>query len=236
MPPKPCPPRLKRLIKRVNAGSADEAHALRQILRAFHARRQNKGADTIAIQSLSEITINLTEYKVTVVSELAKALDEIDSWRVVDSIRECVHPTCSQIFWAGRADKEACDKHAQQWRKTRQRRKERENQAEAHARREEAQLKRTITRLSPTAHAVISAIMANQKRVFLNIDDSAASYLYGTVLHVPSRYIVRQTLTMLVRRGYLDYFEDVNHNEDRYSPRQKLIDLWSSMQRKPTDE
>jgi hypothetical protein len=229
MPPKLCPPRLKKLIRRVNAGSTDEAHALRQILRAFHDRQQNKGSETFAVKSQSEITINLTNCKVSVRDELALALAEINSPSMVGRIRECAHPECSHLFWAGKAGKEACDRHAEQWRKRRQRRNEKKKRAEINLEREEAQLRKTINGLSRTAVAVIRVIMADRRRLFESIDGWALSYLRGSVIKVPTRYIVRQSLTKLVKDGYLTYRPDVNPEEDQYEPTEKLRTLWSTM-------
>ncbi len=229
MPPKQCPLRLQRLIKRENALPASDPHPLRQILKAFQAKRQNKGPETFAVKFPSEVTINLTDCTVAVRNDLALALAEIDLPAMVDLIRECPIPICRRLFWAGRADKVACDAHVGQWRKQEDRRKKKQTQAETDREREEARLRKTISRLSRTAVAVITVIMADRRRVFESIDNWACYYLRGSVRKVPSRFIVRQTLTMLVKEGYLTYQADVDPDEDQYEPREKLINLWTEM-------
>lgn len=222
MPPKPCPKRLERLI-------ATDPTVLRPILRALQDRRQKKGPETFAVESPSRVTMNLDNYSVTVRSELALALAEIDSPNIVELIRECA--VCQVIFWAGRIDKQACDRHVGQRRKGKQRRKQKEEQAKAGkqvAERQRAQLKEeSVKGLSRTAVALLNAIVIKGHRIFYEIDNEAWSELKQIPgFRVPQRYVIRRTLTMLVHRGYLRHDERAESHEDRYEPRQKLIDLW----------
>src|SRR5262252_2445039 len=170
MPSKPCPPPLRRLIKSENALPAGEPHPLRQILNAFKAKKQNKGPDTFAVKSISDVTINLTNCTVTVRNDLALALAQIDSPDTIDLIREC--PIGAHLFWAGRTDKVACDAHVARWRQSEYRRKKKERQSDIRRENATAQLRKTITGLSRTAVALITVIMARsyQHRVFHEID------------------------------------------------------------------
>jgi hypothetical protein len=225
MPPKPCPNRLKRLI-------ADEPHTLKLILHALRDRRQNKGAETFPIQSMSQVTLDFTDYSVTVRSELALALKEIDLPADLDLIHEC--PICHDLFWAGRIDKEACDKHAEQWRKSRQRRKEKAIAAIQAAERADAQLRKELQSLSPTAVALLNAIVIGGEKVFYKIDEAAWRELknHPAVRRVPPFRIVHRTLTMMVNRGYLRHnpHRDDFH-KDYYFPEQHLVEAWTEIRR-----
>ena len=98
----------------------------------------------------SEVTINLVSARITERSDLELALQDVgdDLPNLVDLIRECPESTCGQLFWAGRSDKKACDKHIGLLRKRRNRRdiKNREKQkkadAKADAKRVEAESRR----------------------------------------------------------------------------------------------
>lgn len=230
MPPRPCPLRLQRLINRENALPASEPHPLRQIRRAFQDKKKGKGWETFVVGFPSDVTINLTDCTVRVQNELALALADISSPDMIDMIRDC--PVCGDLFWAGRAEKEACDRHKEQWRKQRQRRNEKRKQAEVDSERDAAQLEKTIRGLSKTATAVIIAIMAGHCRLFHNIDQEACYGIGQTSWErIPSSYVVRQTLAMLVKRGYLEHYPAGNPLEDRYEPEDKLSELWAAVQR-----
>lgn len=203
---------------------------LRSILRALRHRQLNLGADTFAVESSCTVTLNLVDYNVTVRSELALALKEIDP-NSFDLIRDCLK--CRRLFWAGRIDKKVCDKDAGKWRKARQRQrlKAEGRQAEQDAaERQHAQLKaEAVNRLSRTAAAALNAIAIEGKRIFWEIDDAVWRELKADPLvrRVPNAHIVRRTLTMLVTRRYLRHIERAGQpRKDRYEPRQKLIDLW----------
>jgi len=203
---------------------------LRSILRALRHRQLNIGADTFAVESPSSVTINLVDYTVTVRSELAIALREIEP-SSLDLIRDCLK--CRRLFWAGRIDKKVCDKDAGNWRKAKQRRRQRAEGRQAEqdaAERQHAQVKaEAAKRLSRTAVAVLNAIVIEGKRIFLEIDVAAWRELKANPLvqRPPNPHIVRRTLTMLVRRGYLRHIERAGQpRKDRYEPRQKLINLW----------
>lgn len=234
MPPKSCPLHLQRLIDRENALPASDPHPLRQILKAFRARRQNKGPETVAVQSLSDATINLIDCTVTVRNDLALAFGDIDSPDTVDLIRACA--TCGDLFWAGRADRWTCSRHLMQWRQKEYRRKKKQSQAETKRERTEAQKRKTIASLSRTAVALITAIMVGGYRVYWEIDNQACYYLRQIpVKKVPSNRIVRRTLTMLVKQGYLTYSPNVDPTEDRYEPDDELTDFWREIQRNRKD-
>ena len=185
MPSKPCPRLLQRLIDRANESS--KPHALTLILRAIQDRRQNKGPETVVVESISQVTINLTDYSVTVRNELDLALREIDPADKIDLIREC--RVCGHLFWAGRVDKEVCGKHAELWRKRNQRQKKEEEKAKATQLAIEAERRKVLKTLSRTAAAVLNAIILDGNRVFHRIDNEAAVELKEnpSVRRVPSR-------------------------------------------------
>lgn len=240
MPPKSCPLHLQRLIDRENELPATDPHPLRQIRKAYQAKKQGKGPDTVAIDSRSLVTFGLIDCAVTVQNEIAVALAEIDSPRMVDLIRDC--RVCGDLFWAGRGDKWACRKHVARWRKREYRQKQRGKREEIRAAEATATIQKTIRELSPTARAVITAIMSgyHQARVFEDIDWYACYELRQSremkliaMERIPTTFIVRQTCDMLVRRGYLTYHESARAREDRYEPTDKLFTLWAAMTGRP---
>lgn len=218
MPPTRCPKRLQRLIDA-------EPHVFRLILRALQDRRQNKDLDTLVVDSVSQVRINLDNFKVTVRTELELALNEIDPPAAIHLIREC--PECRCVFWAGRDDKKACGKHLGTIRKRKQRQKTKVEQAKTEEQ-VRAQRKEEVVRgLSRTAVALLNSIVIHGNRIFWEIDNQAWTELKQIPgFRVPQRYVIRRTLTMLVDRGYLRHDERAESHEDRYEPRQKLIDLW----------
>lgn len=230
MPPTPCPARLKRLIARAN--ESDKPHALRLILRALRDKQQNKGPDTFAVESPSRVTIDLTNYSTTVRTELADALAEIDPPDKIHLIREC--RICALVFWAGRDDKQACDKHAEQWRKSEQRRRKREEQAQEEKEAAERKIRKELRGMSRTTVALLNAIVFANQRVFYKIDYEAWVELdeNPSVLRAPNRRIVRRTLTMLVDRGYLRHEPQDDPLEDYYLPQRKLLNHWAEIHRK----
>lgn len=232
MPPKRCPVRLQRLIDRANESS--KPHALTLILRAIQDRRQNKGPETVVVESMSQVTVNLTDYSVTVRNELDLALAEIDPPDKIDLIREC--RVCGHLFWAGRVDKVVCNKHAEQWRKSKQRSKKKADEAKAEKEATERKIKKELEGMSNTAVAVLNAIVFAGERVFYKIDFKAWEELdeNPSVRRVPNRRIVRRTLTMLVDRGYLTHEEQGDPLDDYYLPRKKLLDYWDEVRDRPT--
>lgn len=224
MPPKLCPTRLRRLIAEANGKPIDTSHPLRLILRALKDKSQNKGPDTLPLQSMSLVTINLTDYSVTVRNELAIAIKEIDPPDRINLIREC--QKCPLLFWAGRVDKVACDKHAEQWRKSKQRTKQKAEQAQAEKEASERRIRKELKGMRRTAVALLNAIVIGKERVFWKIDNEAYIYLKQSPLvrRVSNERIVRQTLKMLVDRGYLSHEPHGNPREDRYFASKKLLD------------
>jgi hypothetical protein len=204
---------------------------LRQILRALQERRENKGADTVALSSMSRVTINLTDYSINVHSELASALKEINPPDKIHLIREC--QTCPRLFWAGRVDKVACDKHAGKLRKSKQRKKEKEDRAKAEKEASDRKIRNQLKRMSRTAVALLNAIVFKGERVYWKIDTAAYWELKDNnlVLRAPNYRIVRQTLTMLVDRGYLRHEPQGDPAEDYYLPQRKLLNHWSEIRR-----
>ena len=79
--------------------------------------------------------------------------------------------------------------------------------------------------MSRTAIAVLNAIVFGNEHVFWKIDNEAYIYLKQSplVMRVPNRRIVRQTLTMLVDRGYLSHEPHGNPLEDQYFAEKKLL-------------
>jgi hypothetical protein len=224
-----CPPLLKKLIKRVNSSKSGENDALRLIARAFAAKRQKKRIHTVAVQTSTEIIISLQDGTFRATNELIQALDEIESPNHIELIRECRR--CPVVFWAGRADKEACDKHLVAWRKQRQRAKA--LKAETQRQKKKALLANKPLRWSKrsnTTKAVISAIM-NQRRVFWRIDNWVVSELrWQLKAPVTNRRIVRQCLNALVKEDFLTYHPHPQ-DEDSDEPRDPLEDRWAPTQK-----
>ena len=159
--PTPCPSRLKELIALANLEpDSDTRKHLQVIARAFRAKRQGKPtppAIQIEIQQL--ITVSLSDGAIqTPGGELESALDLIDPPGNIQLVREC--PKCLEIFWAGRKDKEACDKHVSWWGKREWRRKGREKaERRARAKARRAKSKSRVERpLSKTSLMIIEAI------------------------------------------------------------------------------
>lgn len=226
MPPTRCPARLRRLIAQANEKPIDPSHPLRLILRALQFKRQNKGPDTFAVDLISTVTVNLIDYSITVRNELARALEEIDPPTRIHLIREC--QVCSQLFWAGRVDKTVCDKHAEQWRKSRQRIRERADKARAEKEATERQIRNELKAMSRTAVAFLNAIVFGNERVYWKIDNAAYWELKDNPLvrRVPNDRVIRRTLAMLVARGYLRHVPHGDPTEDYYVPLKKLLDHW----------
>lgn len=227
MPPKRCPRHLERLI-------ADDPQIVREIRHALQDWRQNKGAETLGLKRTSRVTINLTDLTVTVLSDLKLALADTDAQSMIDLIHEC--PVCDALFWTGRIDKVACNKHAKQWRKSRQRLREREGRAKAEREALERKIRKELQRMSHTAVAVLDAIVLRKQYLFWKIDNDVADHLDENPLvrRVPSTYIVRQTLTMLVERGYLTHEQnEQDERKDRYFAENKLLRRWPLT---PTDD
>lgn len=237
MPPKACPLHFQRLIDRFNE-QPSESNPIKQILRAFRDNKQGKSTDIVTVKGLSQITINLVDFGITLRDELELALLEIDLPNLVDLIRECPVSYCGRMFWVGRDDKRACDKHVGRWRQREYRRNKKEKEAEAEqaeaANRKGEKAKEALSELSPTAIEVIRAIMRPERpRLFWDIDWWVAYGHRQSSEVVRSTHVVRQTITKLVRDGYLMYSESAEPEEDRYDPTQKLIDLWVEIRRKP---
>lgn len=210
MRPTPCPSRLKELIALANLEPDSEARKnLQAIARAFRAKRQRqKGPDFIEIASPFAIRINLDGGILSgVFDEFAYALDQAESESNVNRIREC--PFCSEIFWAGRRDKEACSRHSDRWRKQEQRRRKREleaKRAKQRARRAEAR-KTKPYELSKTAAIILEAVIDLQ-HTLKSIDDYcymalSSRYGYGRFEGVYNKPTVERCLRALVEYDYL---------------------------------
>ncbi|MEA2205189.1 MAG: hypothetical protein QOE77_1965 [Blastocatellia bacterium] len=231
---------MRRLIKRVNEQPTSEPNPLKQLLKAFHAKKQGKGLPSVAVTSLSQVTVNLADYSVRVRSELELALQEIDLPNMVDLIRECPVATCGRLFWVGRSDKTACDEHGELWRKRENRRDKKERKSEAKRteslNRREEEAKKALGEMSKTAMAIIRVIMgvSERPRLFWEIDWWVAYQHREGGEVIRSTKVVRQTINKLVKDGYLTYAESAEADEDRYEPRQKLVDLWPELSKLAT--
>jgi hypothetical protein len=247
MPPKACPPYMRRLLKRLNELQPSEPNPLKHLLKALQENKQGKGGDTVTVKNPSEVTINLVSSRITVRSDLELALQDVgdDFPNLVELIRECPESTCGRLFWAGRSDKKACDEHIGLLRKRRNRRdiKNREKQkkadAKADAKRVEAESRRekatkTLAQMNRTRLSVIRAIMVAGVREFWEIDGYSWHDFNNDDLLPRSMLVVRRVTHKLHKEGYLDFRESAERRdkrgfslEDRYSPTQKLIDLWN---------
>ncbi len=232
MPLKTCPLHLQRLIDRFNE-QPSESNPIKQILKAFRDKRQGKSTDTVTVKGLSQITINLVDFKATVRDELELALLEIDLPNLADLIRECPVRYCGRIFWVGRDDKRACDKHVGRWRQSEYRRNKKEKEAETEQteaeRRREEEARKTLSGLTETAISVIQAVMHHRRRLFHEIDHWSSYELRQIDKPVRSTHVVRQSTNKLVKQGYLEHSPNIDPDEDRYDPKGKLIKLWNEL-------
>jgi hypothetical protein len=227
MPSSPCPERVRKIIKRLNQESGVEAHHLKSILQAI----RNKQQEPYVVKLPSTITINLADFSDRIRHPLSDVLSAIDPPDLIERIREC--PVCHDLYWAGRKDKAACDKHVERWRKRENRRdiKKREEAADAKRKRDEA--RETLAAMTTTARSVIRAIMVSDARLFGDIDGACWHQFHNDDRVPRSTEIVRNVTHRLHKDGYLDYFESAERPdrrgfsvEDRYTPTRKLIDLW----------
>ena len=241
---------MRRLLKRLNESQPNEPNPLKHLLKALHENKQGIGGDTVTVKIPSEVTINLVNSRITVRSDLELALQDVgdDLPNLVDLIRECPESTCGQLFWAGRSDKKACDKHIGLLRKRRNRRdiknseKQKKADAKAHAKRVEAESRRqkatkTLNQMNRTARSVIRVIMESNARKFSTIDGRSWHEFNEDGLLPRSTWVVRNVTHSLFKDGYLEYFESAERRDrrgfsdgDRYYPTQKLIDLWNDSQ------
>jgi DNA-binding MarR family transcriptional regulator len=243
MPPKACPPYMRRLLKRLNELQPSEPNPLKLLLKALQENKQGKGGDTVTVKSPSEVTVNLVNFRVSVRSDLELALQDVDNDlpNLVDLIRECPESTCGQLFWAGRSDKKACDKHIGLLRKRRNRQdiknreKQKEADAKADAKRVEAKRRKekatkTFEAMTVTARSVIRAIMGQGARSFGEIDYEHWQEFYKGGKLPRSTQVVSRVTHKLHKDGYLDYSESADERRlDRYDPTQKLRDLWAEI-------
>lgn len=249
MPPSPCPERLRKLIARLNKESSpevrEELRILRLILEAIREKRQNnKGPDDYVVNLPSTITINLTDYSFRIRSELASALADIDPPERIERVRECVvwlpvrkggtATQCNRLFWAGRANILACDKHVDLWRRREHRRREKIRKTKAETKRLKEVATNTLDGMTTTAQSVIRAVMGAERRLFWEIDGECWYEFYNDDRVPRSSEIIRNVTHRLHKDGYLEYHESADRRDrrgfsksDRYYPTQKLIDLWN---------
>jgi hypothetical protein len=236
MPPTHCPERLRKLIERLNRQGGDEARVFKEILHTIQKLRQNKtGQETYAVKLQSTITINLVDYTSHIRNDLADALGDIDPPELIERIRECPVAHCGHLFWAGREDKKACDKHGDRVRKTNNRQdiNQRKSAAAAKSRKQDAA--KTLDQMNRTALSVIRAIMESGAREFGVIDATSWHEFFDDGRVPRSTLIVRRTTHKLFKDGYLEFHESAERRDrygfskwDRYYPTQKLIDLWKN--------
>src|ERR1043166_9244070 len=242
MPPAPCPERLQKRLSRLNQENSVEAQHIRGILRAI----QSKSAEPYSVKLPSTITVDLTDFSVRIHNELTDALKAFDPPELIHRIKEC--PVCPDLYWAGREDKAACDKHVDRWRqrKYRDEKRKRERAAADQQRRDEAT--EILRALSKAKRAVIRAIMGKDASDFYEID-VAVWHEYNDAGILPrSKLVIRRSTHRLYRDGYLEYRESADRLEstdrrtrrkvspyDRYTPTRKLIDLWADADTREPD-
>lgn len=228
-----CPERLRKHIKRLNQESGVAAQHLRLILQATQNARQNsKAPDPYVVKLQSTVTVDLADFSFHIRNDLTDALSAIDPPELIERIREC--PVCHDLYWAGRKDKAACDKHVDRWRKRENRRAitKREIAAATEQRKQEA--RKTLAAMKTTARSVIRAIMVSDACSFGSIDVACWHQFYDDGRVPRSTCVVRNVTHRLYKDGYLNYAESAERRdrrgfsiEDRYTPTPKLIDLWS---------
>ena len=232
---------MRKLIDRLNRESSDEAHVLRKILSAIQNKRQNnKGPETYVVNLDSKITISLTDYSFHIRNDLATALAEIDPPELIERIRECPVAHCGHLFWAGRKDKKACDKHGDRVRKATNRRDTKERKRAAATKRRQREATKIFNEMNRTAQSVIRAIMVSGAETFGSIDVVSWHEFFNDGRVPRSTRVVRLTTHKLFKDGYLEFHESAERRnrfgfsaDDRYYPTQKLIDLWNDS-REPT--
>jgi hypothetical protein len=163
MPVTPCPARLQRYIKRLNQESGVEAQELKAFLQAVRNKQ-----DPYIVKRPSTITIDLTNFTVHIRHPLSDALSAIDPPELAERILEC--PVCHDLYWAGREDKPACDKHVNQWRQREYRKEKKKREGAAAAKRRRDKATETLLAMNTTAQSVIRAIMDKGARDFHEID------------------------------------------------------------------
>jgi hypothetical protein len=211
----------------------------REVLRAIHGYRQNKkGQDTYVANLPSTITISLADYSSHIRNDLASALADIDPPDLIERIRECPVLHCQRLFWAGRDDKKACDKHVGLWRKRENRKEIKKRESAADAKRRNADATKTLEGMTRTARSVIRAIMDKSASDFYAIDGESWHEFFDDGRVPRSKRVIRLVTHKLYKDGYLEYHESAERRDrygfsdnDRYYPTQKLIDLWTASQR-----
>jgi hypothetical protein len=234
MPPTPCPERLRKLLARINRQS-DESKVFRDVVRLSQKYRQNnKAQDSHVVNLPSTITIDFTDYSCHIRNDLADALKDIDPPDLIERIRECPVFHCGRLFWAGRDDKKACDKHIALERQREYRRKKKQADTKAAAKRAQNEARQILSGMKTTAQSVIRAIMASDASQFGEIDGAAWQEFYNDGMVPRSTWIVRNVTHKLYKDGYLDYHESADSRDrrgfsiyDRYTPTRKLISLWN---------
>lgn len=237
--PTPCPSRLKELIALANLEPDSEARKhLQAIARAFRANRQGEAdAPSIQLEIRQIITVALGDGRVeTSRGELELALDEIEPPDKIDLIRECPSPKCLEIFWAGRANKEACKKHAGAWSKSEWRRRVEEKKAEkARIRASRAEIrKKTPFELSLTTATILDAVV-EQNHYFDSIDQfcymKLSKYGYGRFKGVYRTPNVISGLEKLAEHDYLQA-DEIEAGGFYYTLKNKARELLREADRK----
>lgn len=223
--PTPCPPRLRRLIERVNQDAGDEPRILREIVTAIQKRRHDaNAASTYEYKTESAITVNLDEITATTQSKMETtirtALLAIDPPDLVDRVHKC--PVCPDLFWASTSLKKACDKHGERVKQANYRRKKRENEA-----------RKTLLAMGAEKLAVIRAVMDDGPNTFGAIDARVWQRCNESGEHPIHRSAVRKAAHELYKAGFLDYRESADRRDacgfsrfDRYPVTVKLDNLW----------
>lgn len=233
VPLAPCPERLRKYIRRLNQESGVHAQHLKLILQAI----QDKQTEYVADLS-SKVTIDLTTFDYRISNDLTEILRAVDPPELIARIRECKavvkRKICGDLFWAGRDDKKACDKHGGRVRQKKHRRdiKSRKFAADIQRRKDEAT--KTFDAMTTTKRSVIRAIMVKDAREFWEID-GACWHQFNDDGRVPrSTWFIRNSTHRLYKDGYLEYAESADKKDrrgfspyDRYTATPKLTDLWN---------
>lgn len=235
MPLATCPERLKKYIKRLNQESGVAAQHLRLILQVTQdARQDNKDPDPYVVTLPSTVRIDLTDFSWRISNDLTDVLRAIDPPELIERIRECPAKGCGDLFWAGRKDKKACDKHVDVWRQRQHRREvEKRETAAADERRKQA-ARETLFAMGTIKLSVIRAIMDDGPDTFAAIDARVWQICNDASDRPIRRTAVRKAAHELYRAGFLHYRESADRRDacgfsrfDRYPITVKLDRLWS---------
>jgi len=221
--PTPCPSRLKELIALANLEPDSEARKhLKAIADAFRAKRKKQKPLPNAVQIAIELTfyVSLDGVITALPNEIHQTLDEIDREGArIELLRACA--VCTEIFWAGRGDREACTRHAARWRQQEKRRRDKvtkEKRAKERVRRQQQKAEKPL-KFSITTATICDAIFEHNRTTETILDHCYIQLhkgSYSIISGVYSGATVHRGIKLLVDAGYLNPGELQEEKQNRY--------------------